>query len=167
VPILPPYEEPDPFADDDEFDDGVLPEPAAQAHAQAQAHTQEPPPRPVQDEPASPAEPQPATNGQAQPAPNGQRSQPAPNGQQPQPAASEQAAPAPGQVAQQIGSAPAPAAPTASNGHDHTHSGRYDAPIGPDEVYDQEADEATYNEAMDNPAPPEDAPTAGKKEHVA
>jgi hypothetical protein len=66
-------------------------------------------------------------------------------------------------VAQQNGSAPAPAA---SNGHDHSHSGRYDEPIGPDEVYDQEADEAAYNEAM-YPATPEEAPSPGKKEHVA
>ncbi len=37
----------------------------------------------------------------------------------------------------------------ASNGHDHQpHPSRYESPIGPDEVYDQEADEAAYNEAM-------------------
>ncbi|MEV4261626.1 ATP-binding protein [Kribbella sp. NPDC049584] len=44
---------------------------------------------------------------------------------------------------------------------------RHDSPIGPDEVYDQEADEAAYNEAM-YPAHPDDPdrPT-GNKEHVA
>ncbi|WP_433167614.1 ATP-binding protein [Kribbella sp. CA-247076] len=55
------------------------------------------------------------------------------------------------------------------NGHDHSHPLRYESPIGPDDVYDQEADEAAYNEAM-YPAhtpSPDDTPTPGNKEHVA
>jgi len=51
-----------------------------------------------------------------------------------------------------------------SNGHHPTT--RHEAPIGPDDVYDQEADHPDYNEAMYQPAtPPDDRPT--KKEHVA
>ncbi|MDX6241312.1 MAG: hypothetical protein QOG10_6136, partial [Kribbellaceae bacterium] len=65
---------------------------------------------------------------------------------------------------------------------DRSHAPRYDAPIGPDEVYDQEADEAAYNEAMYNGYEDGDEPStdrsegtpderqrqgAGKKEHVA
>ncbi|MFI6833539.1 ATP-binding protein [Kribbella sp. NPDC050241] len=63
--------------------------------------------------------------------------------------------------------------PPTSNGHDHHHPTRYESPIGPDEVYDQEADEAAYNEAMYQPAPngtsdndPQRSPS-GNKEHVA
>ncbi|GAB2661001.1 ATP-binding protein [Kribbella swartbergensis] len=56
------------------------------------------------------------------------------------------------------------------NGQDHRHPLRYESPIGPDEVYDQEADEAAYNEAMypahGDPSPT-DTPTPGNKEHVA
>jgi hypothetical protein len=188
VPILPPYEEPDPFADDDEFDDAVLPEPAAQAHAQAQAHTQEPPQPPAQDQPAPSPQPEPTPAAQHQPpqqhpAAPAQPS-PTPAGEHQPAAAAPQHLMAPGQpttapahngsapaqpqptVAQQNGSAPAPAAP---NGHDHSHSGRYDEPIGPDEVYDQEADEAAYNEAMYPATTPEDVPQRdpSKKEHVA
>ncbi|RZU12403.1 AAA domain-containing protein [Kribbella rubisoli] len=58
-----------------------------------------------------------------------------------------------------------------SNGQDPRPTLRHDSPIGPDEVYDQEADEAAYNEAMypahpDDPTPDPDRPT-GNKEHVA
>jgi hypothetical protein len=71
-------------------------------------------------------------------------------------------------VAQQNGHPPTP------NGADHRHPLRYESPIGPDEVYDQEADEAAYNEAMYNgydetPTPEDgDQPTpTNNKEHVA
>ncbi|MDX3003288.1 ATP-binding protein [Kribbella solani] len=63
-------------------------------------------------------------------------------------------------VAQQNGHPPIP------NGQDTPNPLHYESPIGPDEVYDQEADEAAYNEAM-HPAYGEDGPTPGNKEHVA
>ncbi|WP_405065583.1 ATP-binding protein [Kribbella sp. NBC_01510] len=60
------------------------------------------------------------------------------------------------------------------NGYDHqrAHPARYESPIGPDEVYDQEADEAAYNEAMypayNDPTSTDEArPSSGDKEHVA
>jgi len=75
-------------------------------------------------------------------------------------------------VAQQNGHPPTP-----TNGHhDHRHPVRYESPIGPDEVYDQEADEAAYNEAMyssyDDSAngtqeANSDRSSSGNKEHVA
>jgi hypothetical protein len=125
-PIVTPYVEPDPFADD-EFEDELLPEPTAAAHVQEEADVAAP--APFQDEPAPP--------------------------------------PA---VQRHNGSVPAPGAEV-SNGEDRQHSSRYDEPIGPDEVYDQEADEAAYNEAMYSAQEPSD-PTpqrngSGKKEHVA
>ncbi|MDX6240088.1 MAG: hypothetical protein QOG10_4908, partial [Kribbellaceae bacterium] len=69
-----------------------------------------------------------------------------------------------------------------ADNHDRRHAARYDEPIGPDEVYDQEADEAAYNEAMYNgyengeeesagneESRPDERQRqgAGKKEHVA
>jgi hypothetical protein len=82
-------------------------------------------------------------------------------------------------VAQQNGHPPTP---NSRDPHQETGNGqtphqdqrrllRHDSPIGPDEVYDQEADEAAYNEAMspangDNPDNPTLPPT-GNKEHVA
>jgi hypothetical protein len=63
-------------------------------------------------------------------------------------------------VAQQAGTAPAPPSP---NGNGHTpHPTRHESPIGPDEVYDQEADDPGYNKAMYTP----DDPHPTKKEHV-
>jgi hypothetical protein len=55
---------------------------------------------------------------------------------------------------------------------DYRHALHYESPIGPDEVYDQEADEAAYNEAMypatgDTPETDPTHPTPGNKEHVA
>ncbi|GAA1579854.1 hypothetical protein GCM10009804_40620 [Kribbella hippodromi] len=87
--------------------------------------------------------------------------------QTPAPSDPHQATP----VAQQNGHPPIP------NGQDHPqdapNSLRYESPIGPDEVYDQEADEAAYNEAMhpaygeDTPQDTSQHPTPGNKEHVA
>ncbi|MGC4941944.1 ATP-binding protein [Kribbella sp. DT2] len=208
IPTLP--EDIDPFADDEE-EDALLPEPAATATAQAEAHTTvDPDPlqdAPVQDLPAEPPlyeetpapaaryEDTPAQATQAQPPrykdtpaqaahtqttpaqaipPQSPPAQPA--GPQdtpaPQPSAAPPAATAPSPtpngtpvaqpathppVAQQ--SAPAPLSP---NGNGHTpHPTHHDSPIGPDEVYDQEADDPGYNKAMYTP---DDAPT--KKEHV-
>lgn len=73
-------------------------------------------------------------------------------------------------VAQQNGHPPTPSS------EDRHQALRYESPIGPDEVYDQEADEAAYNEAMypaydtDDPTPNgSDQPTKSPsgKEHVA
>ncbi|TCC51147.1 hypothetical protein E0H75_13555 [Kribbella capetownensis] len=88
---------------------------------------------------------------------------------EPQPTSADPST-APQPVAQQNGHPPTP------NGHDHDHHHptRYESPIGPDEVYDQEADEAAYNEAMYQPAPngnatPDNDPQrpSSNKEHVA
>ncbi|HZX06280.1 ATP-binding protein [Kribbella sp.] len=75
-------------------------------------------------------------------------------------------------VVQQNGRPPTPN-PTA--GQSHRPPLRYESPIGPDEVYDQEADEAAYNEAMypadgapASETPNNDSPSpTGNKEHVA
>jgi hypothetical protein len=100
----------------------------------------------------------------------------------PSPSPAEEPAPVP--VAQQNGHPPTPngQGQDLENGHHHPQPNghepqphgrtlRHDSPIGPDEVYDQEADEAAYNEAMypahpDDPTPDPDRPT-GNKEHVA
>ncbi|MEU0089255.1 ATP-binding protein [Kribbella sp. NPDC006257] len=185
VPVPGPYEEPDPFADDDEdLDD--LPQPAAAATAQAEAHAQEP----VQDNPLPSVPVVETSNHHAPPLPepHTQPHTPAPHTPTPaHPQASTPAHPQSSAPAHPQASAPAqphssaPAQPQSSpptqppiptpNGHDHTHSGRYDEPIGPDEVYDQEADEAAYNEAMypaHEPGPVEsNGNGSGKKEHVA
>ncbi|MGZ0147074.1 ATP-binding protein [Kribbella sp. WER1] len=74
-------------------------------------------------------------------------------------------------VAQQNGHPPTPSVQdTPQDPPHHRHPLRYESPIGPDEVYDQEADEAAYNEAMypaygEDPTP--DRPPTGNKEHVA
>ncbi|MEV0802774.1 ATP-binding protein [Kribbella sp. NPDC050281] len=131
------------------------------------------------------AEPEYAPNGSAHPAPAAEappapasaatepnQSAPASAGHSPMAPAEPQTtsadpSTAPQPVAQQNGH------PPTSNGHDHHHPTRYESPIGPDEVYDQEADEAAYNEAMYQPAPngtsdndPQRSPS-GNKEHVA
>ncbi|TDO44575.1 AAA domain-containing protein [Kribbella sp. VKM Ac-2527] len=96
-----------------------------------------------------------------------QPSAPHTNGQHP--TATTPPAPDPSLAPHQNGTAPTPTPP---NGQDRPHHPpRYDEPIGPDEVYDQEADEAAYNEAMYHPTPEDppggDRPPTGKKEHVA
>jgi hypothetical protein len=153
-PILPPYEDPDPFAEDDEDRaDALLP--AAAAASQAEAHTQEP----VQDTPL-PSVPVVETSTHHAPAPS--------NGAIP-------AAPSNGATsAPSNGVAPPPsngAAVPSPSGQDHHHPPRYEEPIGPNEVYDQEADEAAYNEAMypaNEPDPTKSNGNGpGKKEHVA
>jgi hypothetical protein len=93
--------------------------------------------------------------------------EPPPSTPEPAPAVQTPPTPEPS-VAQQNGHPPTP------NGQDHTHPLRYESPIGPDEVYDQEADEAAYNEAM-HPAhgdtapslPDGNTPSSSNKEHVA
>ncbi|TCC33717.1 ATP-binding protein [Kribbella sindirgiensis] len=87
----------------------------------------------------------------------------------PQHAPSQPSQPAPPPVAQQNGHPPIPNGQDPSE--DHSHPLRYESPIGPDEVYDQEADEAAYNEAMypaygDDESPDPDRPPTNK-EHVA
>ncbi|TDW23689.1 ATP-binding protein [Kribbella kalugense] len=106
-------------------------------------------------------------NGQAYSRENGQNHQPQPNGQsnghpnsdpngQPTSEANGQ------HYAQSNGEA---------DHQDYRHALHHESPIGPDEVYDQEADEAAYNEAMypatgDTPDEPTHPPK-GNKEHVA
>jgi hypothetical protein len=161
-PIIAPYEEPDPFADD--FEDEEIA--AAEAAAQASA-----------------------TQPVAQPAARASATQPgarqsAVQDSVHQPPAVQQSPAEP--VARQNADASQPGAsdpvPQQSNGQDRRHAPRYDEPIGPDEVYDQEADEAAYNEAMYNgyedgneePADRNEGRSderqrqgSGKKEHVA
>jgi hypothetical protein len=155
--IAAPYEEPDPFADDFEDEQIAAAEAAASAASQAAA----------------------TQNGRVQQSagqgPAGQESVASPNGAQP--VAAESTAgqhPATGQ--------PGASGTASENNFDRRHAPRYDAPIGPDEVYDQEADEAAYNEAMYNGYEDGDGESAdrsegtpderqrqgsGKKEHVA
>jgi AAA-like domain len=143
-----PYEEPDPFAPD--FEDEQI----AAAEAAASAASQ---------------------NGTVQqpvgPGPAGQDWVASSNGAQPVAAESPAGQlPATGQ--------PGESATASENNFDRRHAPRYDAPIGPDEVYDQEADEAAYNEAMysgdevsadRSEGTPDERQRqgAGKKEHVA
>ena len=143
---------------------------------------QQPAAQPTQ--PAAPA--QPATS----PSPQAQPGSPAPGPTYastpttpPQPAPAHETAPLP--VAQQNGHPPTPdvqghrpenghAQPNGQDPHqDHRRPLRHESPIGPDEVYDQEADEAAYNEAMypahgdDTPENDPNHPSTGNKEHVA
>ncbi|TDW75446.1 ATP-binding protein [Kribbella pratensis] len=128
---------------------------------------------PAQQPTAQP--PQPGTPAQSAPSPQAQPGTPASTPTTPSQA--EESAQVP--VAQQNGHPPTPNGQGQDPENSHTqpngqHPQRYDrrtlrhdSPIGPDEVYDQEADEAAYNEAM-YPAHPDDPdrPT-GNKEHVA
>ncbi|WUJ68456.1 ATP-binding protein [Kribbella soli] len=142
---------------------------AAPSRPTAPQHATQHPAPPAQQLPAQPSAPSQSASPQAQSGPPAPAPTYAPT---PSPAAEPP-------VAQQNGHPPTP------NGQDqaletgHPHSNgqaprptlRHDSPIGPDEVYDQEADEAAYNEAMypahpDDPTPDPDRPT-GNKEHVA
>jgi hypothetical protein len=166
-PIIAPYEEPDPFADD--FEDEEI----AAAEAAAQASATQPVTQPAARTSA-------ARTSATQP---GAR-QSAVQDSVHQPPAVQQSPAEP--VARQNTDASQPGVsdpvPPQSNGQDRRHAPRYDEPIGPDEVYDQEADEAAYNEAMYNgyedgneqPADRNEGRSAerqrqgsGKKEHVA
>ncbi|MFD3399559.1 ATP-binding protein [Kribbella sp. NPDC058693] len=135
-------------------------------------------PEPTYTQPApQPAAPPLAQQNGHPPAPNGQDPHPATNGSHPQHQPQENGqAHAPAQP-HQNGQAHDPGQPHQNghqpqpNGQEPRRSLRHESPIGPDEVYDQEADEAAYNEAMypahgDDPTPDPDRPT-GNKEHVA
>jgi hypothetical protein len=86
---------------------------------------------------------------------------------------SHEATPSSNPVAQQNGHPPTPGTTGQDTPPPPRHPLRYESPIGPDEVYDQEADEAAYNEAMypsaysDSSDPDPDRPPSGNKEHVA
>jgi hypothetical protein len=187
APAIPAYEPDDPFADDEEF---LEPAPAAELQdrvtspAQPSAPTGPAAAAPVQVNQALPTPPAAAatypTNGTA-PQPAGADAtepprQPAPTpSATPEPAVEEtpqQASAQPSQpvrpaVAQQNGHPPIPNGQDAPE--DHRHALRHDSPIGPDEVYDQEADEAAYNEAMYPAYDTTEEPTkpSSGKEHVA
>ncbi|MGW7682775.1 ATP-binding protein [Kribbella sp. NPDC054772] len=129
--------------------------------------------QPPNGQPTSHGQPpngQPTSHGQP---PNGQpgyaQTPPAPTGDNGRSTAAQHAsqatAEAPGTpVAQQNGHPPTPP-------NENHHPLRHDSPIGPDEVYDQEADEAAYNEAMypayEDPDNPQNANRPGGKEQVA
>ena len=200
-PALPAQEPVDPFADD--LDDVLEPAATGQAAAHPQAPAvdspaESPAPAAHSPAPATPADSPAAAPLNHSPAPQAQA--PASNPQAEAPAESQPASPEPATaspVAQQNGHPATPNGHSAasnghsaasnghsaasngesasSNGHDHQHAHptRYESPIGPDEVYDQEADEAAYNEAMypayDDSSSDDDAQrsASGNKEHVA
>jgi hypothetical protein len=157
------------------------------------------PPHHATQHPAPPAQ-QPAAAAQpTNPAAPAQQASPSPQAQPGSPAAepsyastpallspAQETAPLP--VAQQNGHPPTPDVEghNLENGHAHPNGQepqqhdrralRHESPIGPDEVYDQEADEAAYNEAMypahgddtsPNPENDPNRPSSGNKEHVA
>ncbi|WP_328998440.1 ATP-binding protein [Kribbella sp. NBC_00709] len=164
----------------------------APAHPPAQQHANQHPATPAQQPAAPSSASAEATPGSPAPEPTYASTPTTPQ----QPSTS---APAQPPVVQQNGHPPAPhhengqaphhengQAPHQENGRQDTHPNgqdphqdrrrplRHDSPIGPDEVYDQEADEAAYNEAMydahgDVPTPNTDPnrPPTGSKEHVA
>ena len=167
-PVPAPTAAADPFAEDEEDRADPL-QPAATATAQAEAHTQEPvqdPPLPSVPGSQKPPPTTPHRSAEPQPAPVVRtRDAPAPA----QPPASTPSTPRGPQhpsQAQRPGPASHGTHPQRPRPHPLT---RYEAPIGPDEVYDQEADEAAYNEAMypRRRPNPSHRNRPSKKEHVA
>ncbi|MFF0345270.1 ATP-binding protein [Kribbella sp. NPDC004875] len=202
TPELPTPTPEDPFAEDEEdFEPALTAQ--AEAHTQDQTAVEEtstsyqPEQRETGPKPAAPS-------GLTPPAAHGPRGgaiavQPSPVAAPPSPSAAQDGHARPSsQAAPTLNGQPAPApasygppragqptpdpAPAAAQQDGNPPVGdnfrvplRHESPIGPDEVYDQEADEAAYNEAMypayDNEEPVPETPQAGDrpngKEHVA